>query len=173
MQLGTFQKMTENSWQEYVEKDLLGSHHIKEAMIIGVEDATIWASSPSFAHITQEEVDSIIQLFQQDKEVSYETGIRLFDQHFVCKCEFLKLFQTNFFIAHHKYCLAATNKKAIDYIPRSIRKKWITRIDIFTYKDKYFSWMVRTRTSTFRSVECNGKISCISLGNGLLILYWK
>lgn len=55
------------SWQEYIDTTLVGSGHISQATILGV-DGSVWATSEGFA-VGGEEVERVVGAFSDPGQI--------------------------------------------------------------------------------------------------------
>lgn len=68
------------SWQEYVDSSLLGSGHITQAAIIGL-DGSLWAHSAGMA-VTAPEAAAVLQAYKQPDSL-YQAGLTLNGTRFI------------------------------------------------------------------------------------------
>ena len=69
------------SWQDYVDQDLVGSGHIRKAMIITL-DGTFAASSPTDFQLLDGEAAALVALYQHPTD-AYVSGIRVSGEKYI------------------------------------------------------------------------------------------
>ncbi|CAG0919311.1 unnamed protein product [Notodromas monacha] len=68
------------SWQDYIDKQLIGSSCVKEAAICGL-DGNVWARSGEFA-VTKDEVSALLA-GMKDSSQFYANGVRIAGKRYI------------------------------------------------------------------------------------------
>jgi len=68
------------SWQDYVDKQLVGSKCVTQGAIAGL-DGNVWAKSDSF-NVTKDELAKVVASFE-DKTIPTSSGVRLAGERYI------------------------------------------------------------------------------------------
>ncbi|KAF1813035.1 profilin [Eremomyces bilateralis CBS 781.70] len=58
------------SWQDYIDKSLIGSKYIDKAAIFAADGSSVWASSPGFVIEPSKEMPEIIKALKEDSGIT-------------------------------------------------------------------------------------------------------